>query len=454
MRIIAFLIGICFFTNVCLAAEPATNEQLLEEVRSLKTIVNAQQKKINELEKKITQQEVAAQPVKVEEAKLDDLERRLDSYIDERIEKRYPGAELMKGLELGVGLTGVVQGTHNANSDSLPFKKDVTDASYSIDLTFLKQFDNYGQAFVHLEQGNGQGVEPHLKVFSNVNRDADNDNNVRATEVWYEHYFAPNKIPLTITAGKLDPTIYIDDNAYANDENHQFLGRMFRNSPAIEFPDNSGALRLGYELGEIADFNALALNGNADWENTFDGLFFAGQVNLHPKLFSRDGNYRVLGWYNDQNHTKWLDTTQDKKKGYGFGLSFDQEITDSLGLFARYGWQNPKVYLNSASDFSLEQSYSLGAQLKGNIWRRKNDVVGIAFGQIFPSNDYKKAGVELSPVRKADPENHLELYYKLAVNKHLFLSPDLQVIWNPYGNDAVNGDSTITVGGMRAHVEF
>ena len=67
------------------------------------------------------------------------------------------------------------------------------------------------------------------------------------------------------------------------------------------------------------------------------------QVNFKPKLLSREGNYRILGWYNDQNHTEWLDSTKDKESSYGFGLSFDQELTDTVVLFDRYVCHKPKV---------------------------------------------------------------------------------------------------------------
>lgn len=431
--------------SLAFADEGVSNEQLFKEIRSLKETINSQAEKIEQLERRLSQQESQAKQVYPEGAK-DEFDRR----IDERLKEKFPAMKLMEDLQMGIGATTVVQGTHNANGDSQSRKEDVTDASYSLDLTFLKKFEDYGQAFVHLEQGNGQGVENELKVFSSVNRDADSDNNVRATEVWYEHYFSPKKIPLTVTFGKLDPTGYIDDNTYANDETAQFLGRVFRNSPVIEFPDNSGGIRLGYAPFDLVDFNFLALDGNADWEDIFDGMFYAGQLNFKPKLLGRDGNYRLLGWFNDQNHTKWLDTTKDKEKGYGFGISFDQELTKELGIFLRYGWQNPKVYLNTASAFSLEQSYSLGGQLKGNLWGRNDDVVALAFGQIFPSDDYKKADAS----RRAKLENHLECYYNYRVNGHLSLSPDLQVIWNPYGKDATNGDSTIVVGGLRGQVDF
>lgn len=389
-------------------------------------------------------------------ARIEQLEARMlkqDKKVEENKEINESLAkikEAFEGLTIQAGATFMVSGTHNANADSLSHpEEDVSDGSYSVDLALEKSFQDTGKAFLHLEAGKGAGVEDELKVFSNVNRDASNsENRLELTEAYYEHYL--KLIPLTLTFGKLDPTGYIDDNTYANDETTQFLGRVFRNSPVIEFPDNSGGIRLGYAPFDLVDFNFLALDGNADWEDIFDGMFYAGQLNFKPKLLGRDGNYRLLGWFNDQNHTKWLDTTKDKEKGYGFGMCFDQELTKELGIFLRYGWQNPKVYLNTASAFSLEQSYSLGGQLKGNLWGRNDDVVALAFGQIFPSDDYKKADAS----RRAKLENRLECYYNYRVNEHLSLSPDLQVIWNPYGKDATNGDSTIVVGGLRGQVDF
>lgn len=55
---------------------------------------------------------------------------------------------------------------------------------------------------------------------------------------------------------------------------------------------------------------------------------------------------------------------------------------------------------------------------------------------------------------KAKSEEHLEAYYSFKVNDHLTLSPDFQVIWDPYGGDATNGDKAIVVGGLRTQVDF
>ncbi len=358
--------------------------------------------------------------------------------------------EAFDGLTIRAGATFIVQGTNNANADELTRNGESSlDGSYSIDLEFEKEFENYGMAFIHLETGDGAGVEDELKVFSNVNRDADDSNNgISLTEVWYEQHF--KSIPLILTFGKIDSTAYLDTNEYANDECGQFLGHMFRNSPAIEFPDdNAAGMRLSVEPVSFLDIELIAMDTDADWEDIFDNLFFSGQFNFKPNLFERTGNYRFYAWLNGKDHIKWSDVSRIKEKNYGFGISFDQELTDNLGMFARYGCQNSAVY-SSGEDFSLEQSWGAGFQLVGNLWGRDDDIFAIAFGQIMPSDDYKKAGSNL----KARSEDHLEVYYSFKVNDHLTVSPDFQVIGDPFGGDAAKGENTIIVGGLRAQICF
>ena len=224
---------------------------------------------------------------------------------------------------------------------------------------------------------------------------------------------------------------------------------MFVNSPVLEFPDdNAAGMYFLLEPSDFMDIETVVADAYADWDRIFDHIFVSSQLNIKPNLFGRSGNYRVYGWMNDKEHTKWKEMTKTKKRNYGVGLSFDQELTDIVGVFARYGWEDPKVFANG-EDFSLEQSWSAGLQLIGSPWGRAEDVFGIAFGQIFPSDDYK----EVNAV-KAKSEEHLEAYYSLKLNDHLALSPDLQVIWDPYGRDAVNGDRAVIVGGLRAQVDF
>jgi high affinity Mn2+ porin len=400
--------------------------------------------RIAQLEKRLTQQE--GKTIEVEKI-AHGAEREKKEFID------YTPGEGMEikpaGLIIGAGATLIVQATNRANGDDLSHgNKSKSDISYSADLEFEKAFDDYGMAFLHLETGAGGGIEDSLRVFSNVNRDADDsDSQVSLTEVWYEHYF--KNLPLTLTFGKIDPTSYIDTNEYANDECTQFLGHIFRNSPALEFPDdNAAGARILLEPVDFLGIELAAMDAKGQWKDVFDNMFFAGQINFKPNILERQGNYRVYGWLNKKDHIKWADESKTKEDNYGIGLSIDQEITDILGFFARYGWQNPKVYFDE-NDFSLEHAWSAGLQLAGNPWGRDDDVFGIAFGQAIPSDDYKKANDS-----KAKTESHLEAYYNFKVNEHLSISPDMQIIWDPYGSDAINGDKTIFVGGLRMQVDF
>ena len=434
----AVVLVLCFsmavlFNRAHVSAEPA-NEEVLKRMEQMES-------RIKELEGRLA---VYENKEKVAERKLSQVEEKVSGFEGkfEEATSRGIGA-LAEGIELGAGATFVYQFTNNANGDDLSQNsEDAGDVSYSVDLELSKEFGDYGKALVLFEAGQGAGVEDELKVLSNVNFDATGgDSNLGVVEGWYEHYIGP----VTLRFGKLDPTYLIDNNDYANDEASQFLGRIFRNNPVVAFADNGAGLRVAVSPYDFIDVESIVMDGDGDWEDMFEDTFYAGQINIKPNLFDRPGNYRFYGWGSNREHTTWDDTAQTKKGTYGFGLSFDQEIADGLGIFARYGWQNPKVFLNG-EDISLEQSYSAGMQVAGSAWKRDDDVLGLAFGGVIPSDDYKKSDSAL----KAGTEHHLEAYYNYKVNDHLSISPDIQVIWGPYGGDAANGDKTIVVGGIRS----
>ncbi|MBU4311767.1 MAG: carbohydrate porin [Candidatus Omnitrophica bacterium] len=429
-KVLMFAACILLLSGQVIFAE-VSDDDILGEIRTLREQIRNQEERINELEQRLAEKE-ATPTVQLTDGTVEDLTR------------------LALGcLNIKAGATFVVQGTDNANGDGLSQKgEDVTDASYSINLMFEKEFEDYGKAFIGIETGDGAGVEDELRVFSNVNRDADDsDSSLAVAEAWYEHAF--QSIPASLMAGKIDGTILVDTNEYANDECTQFLGRIFRNSPTIEIPDNTAGLRLNLEPGDIVDIQLLMMDGDNDWEDIADDGFYAAQLNLKPGIFDRSGNYRFLGWLSDREHTKWNDSIRTKEEMYGFGISFDQELSDSVGAFLRYGWQDPDVYLNDES-FSLEHAWSAGLQFTGSGWGREGDIFGIAVGQAIPSDKYKDAGSNLN----AEDEGHFEAYYNYKVNDHLTMTPDVQIIWNPYGDDASNGNDTITVVGMKGQVDF
>ncbi len=371
------------------------------------------------------------------EQRLADQEKRLDEQSELQNIK-----QALEGISIGGGATFVVQGTIDANAT--PSKgDDITDASYSVDLELEKSFDDGSTMFIHLEGGEGAGVmdDDELDLFSGVNADATGgDAKMELAEVWYEKGF-DNDVVLTF--GKLDPTCYFDSNAVANDETSQFLSDMFKNSAVLEFPDNGPGIRLGFAPTQTVELGLGILDGNGDWEDIGDDIFLISEVGFKPNLLGREGTYRIYGWVNNTDHTQLLDATKTEEEGYGFGLSFDQELTDILAGFFRFGWQDEEVY-------DCDMSWSTGLQVAGKVWGRDSDVLGLAIGQVMPGGDYADAG---NPDHN---EGHFEAYYNIYVNDNFSISPDLQVIWNPkgVGSSDQGRDDTIVVLGARSQISF
>lgn len=429
----------------------ADEAAVMDKLKSLEQKIDALEKKLSDQEKCMKDQEscIADQQKKISEyeAKFKDMDQQLHRQVG-------PETLVTDGLRIGVGATMVVQGTDNTNATEEK-KNSKADASFSEDITISKEFEGLNsQAFIHLEAGQGAGLTNDLSLYSNVDYDANDEEHVAVSEIWYEQGLFSDKALLTF--GKLDPTAYFDNNEAANDETTQFLSDIFRNNPAIEFPDNTLAIRAAAMPVDWLELNYGVFDGDSDWDDIGDNLFNVGQVTFKTGFFGLPGNYRFFGWSNKSRHTKWLDPAKEKEGTYGFGLSFDQKANDIITLFARYGWQDPKVFnpdITTAGDlnYSLKHSWSAGLQIEGKPWKRDNDVFALAVGQAIPSKDYKNA---FDPPLECKSEGHLEAYYRFHINDHLSVSPDLQYIWNPFGKDIADDTEGVFVYGLRTQVDF
>jgi len=423
----------------------------------METALRKLQSRVEELEKKSAEQDAHIRSqsslAQSQQRKIAEYEARLSEFGKQA---SGGGMQFMEGLELGAGGTMIFQSAGNTNyRDGETKKESRAGVSYSADVTLAKEFEETGgRAFLHLEAGQGAGLDDNFTLYSGVNRDAgDSEAKAEVTEFWYEQDLFQDKA--VVTFGKLDASAYFDQNEAANDETTQFLGNIFRNSPVIEFSDNGAGVRFAYLPAEWLELGYGVFDGSGSWEDTGDSLFNMGQVHFKTSLFGLPGNYRFYVWNNNTDHSKWLDSEKAKEAAYGFGFSFDQKVNDIVTVFTRYGWQNPEVYnpeitAADGSNYSLEQAWSAGFQVEGKLWGRENDVFAFAVGQVMPSDDYKEANEGLL----AKTEGHLEAYYRIQVNDHLSVSPDIQYIWNPFGKDVVGNTDGIFIGGLRAQVDF
>jgi len=379
-------------------------------------------------------------------------------------------------LNISGGITSILQGTSGIADSG-----DVTDFTYTFDLNLEAAISEKGKVAVALEAGDGNGVNDNIPSLSISNYDAyitESGGIVTpsVSQAYYEGSFLDGQLGLRV--GKLDVHGCHDENAYANDETDQFLTAMFTKYAGSIFPELDSyyapGISLRYSPAEVADITLTAANGvGSGFEDITSNAYLGGQVNIKPNLMGREGNFRFYAIYDARNNYRDIDYSSKIEENTAFGLSFDQEISDGLGLFVRYAMQDDSVlawsdvngddsvdgWVDTDSDSIVDtpevlnpvkSAVSGGVSLNGSLWRRDQDVVGIAYGVLINNKD-NLAYFDSTVIPNPGDESHFEVYYKLGFNDHFTLTPDLQVVTNA-GGDADN--DTITVYGLRAQMNF
>lgn len=371
--------------------------------------------------------------------KLERLEKAIERQAASTL-KTEGGKRWYEKIDIAVGATGMLQGSSGAKEPLSP-EGDVTDGSMSFDLELTIPVEKYGKFYSLFEAGAGDGIDADIPTLSGFNDDADDDQNVRLTEIWYEHIWFGER--LRFRGGKVDLTTDFDASAVANSETDQFLSSGFVNNLAVEFPDdNSFGAMLWASPSDLWDIGVGVADADADWDNVFEDVFSIVELDFKPKIAGRQGIYRIYGWFNGKDHEHLEDPYKTKEDNYGFGLSFDQEITEVMALFARYGWQRDSVS-------QVEHAWSAGLQCSGKFYGREDDTFGLAYGMAIIGDDWKDVD-RTNGINSAN-EHHVELYYNLKVNEHLNISPDIQWVKNPNG-DSDNDD--VWAFGLRAQLSF
>jgi carbohydrate-selective porin OprB len=294
------------------------------------------------------------------------------------------------------------------------------------------------------EGGSGQGLDPYLDgTFLGTNDAAGQPACIYASRVYLQQGLLEDRIQVLV--GKIDLSYIYDLNEVANDYNAQFLSCSLVNNPTIPFPDAGLGAVVKVQPTEWLYVQAGAADAQASATTTGFHTAFHGEdrftdmyeVGLSPKIGERGGNYRFILWHQG-SPVERLDGSGLKRDDVGLAASFDQQITERLSVFARYGYADPQV--SEISNF-----WSLGAALKGPLPGRDQDVLALGVAQAIPGRDARQfQGL-------GDKETILELYYRVQVTDYLSITPDIQVLMNP---GAGRADSTVVVTGLRAVVEF
>jgi len=425
----------------------ADNATILKEIRSLK-------ERIEELEQKLEEQESLA---KRQVAK---TEKNIEEKISESLEERFGTLEIHGGaiLYYQSSQTDELDGAKADSPSGAGFTADL-ELTWKPALPLMEG----GQFYARIHAGDGTGADrggqpnnPVNVLLANLNTIADdntdgNDTSLNLLDAFYTHDFFDKA--LSVTGGKAKNLLFLDGNAFANNDKQQFVGKPFVNNSVLDSESEYTPLLGGeFKPSELLAFSVVGTStsrpnvegtplentAKSKYDNVFSTLFLGSQLTVSPKFGEREGNYRFYGWYAGYNHSK-LDSNRNpiagqKNKGWGLGISADQQITPMIGLFGRFGWNNDDVYV-------VQWEASGGVNLKGLIPSRDEDNLGLGFAALAPGDRYAQN----------DPEYHLELYYRIAVAENLAFSPDLQYVWNPGGDSENDG---IWAGMVRGEFNF
>jgi high affinity Mn2+ porin len=282
---------------------------------------------------------------------------------------------------------------------------------------------------------------------------------------------------LTLQVGKFSVGDIFDGNSYAKDTRKDFMNWSIWAPGAFDY----AADKLGLTYGATAEFNqkqwalrsGYFLMDAVSNSNSFDTKVlqrggYVVELETRYSLFSQPGKLRTIAWLNSAFSGSYRETlnnpafnldiaqTRTGRIKYGYVVNLEQALSDDVGLFGRWSWNDGKTEIMAFTD--IDASLSLGASIKGARWGRPDDVIGIGGAINALSRDHRDfiaaggLGVLIGDgALNYQRERILESYYAFALNRQLTLTADYQLITNP----AYNADrGPVHVFSGRFHGEF
>ncbi|HEY4736653.1 MAG TPA: carbohydrate porin [Xanthobacteraceae bacterium] len=291
---------------------------------------------------------------------------------------------------------------------------------------------------------------------------------------------------LVLTVGKFSVVDIFDTNQYANNPKSDFLNWSLVNAGTFDYAADAwgytyGAAAEWYQgrftlRGGLFDLSQTPTGGispaGANLDPTFDQFQMVGEIEERHELWGEPGKLKVTGFLSRGRAGDFQDAidlaaitggpaninaVRVYRSRSGVSVNLEQQITETLGLFARAGWADGKVEPWDFTD--IDRTVSAGISLKGKQWGRPDDTVGIG-GVINSISAVHEAffnagglGILVGDGQLPNPglEKIFETYYSYALSDSTQLSADYQFIDNP----AYNRDrGPVNVFAGRFHWQF
>ncbi|MGA3049875.1 MAG: carbohydrate porin [Terracidiphilus sp.] len=289
--------------------------------------------------------------------------------------------------------------------------------------------------------------------------------------------------------GKMTLPDFFDINEVGSDSHLQFMNWTIDNNGAWDYAADTR----GYTVGGMAEYDdnvwslrygifamPVIANGiDLDW--AFSRAHGQnGEFELRKGLVrNRKGTQRILFFANRAHMGTYREAVEDFLNGsdtanyrvtiptitlhahfgalkYGFGYNTEQEVTENLRVFGRFGWNEGQH--ESFAYTEVDQTVEAGADYAGTRWHRPVDKIGLAVVSNAIKRDHQNylklggLGFLLGDGNlNYGRENIVEAYYNYHAWRGLFYALDVQHIDSPgYNRDR----GPVWVGSIRAHIDF
>ena len=206
----------------------ADNATILKEIQAMK-------ERIEELEQKLEEQESLAK------RQAPKTEKNIEEKIGEALEERFGTLEIHGGAILYYqdSRTDELDGAKADSPSGAGFTADL-ELTWKPALPLVED----GKFYARVHAGDGTGADrggrpnnPVNVLLANLNTIADdnsggNDTGLNLLEAHYTHEFFDKT--LNVTAGKAKSLLFLDGNAFANNDRKQFVGKPFVNNSVLD----------------------------------------------------------------------------------------------------------------------------------------------------------------------------------------------------------------------------
>lgn len=288
---------------------------------------------------------------------------------------------------------------------------------------------------------------------------------------------------ITLSAGKFSLGDFFDNSNVSHDPRTDFMNWALMNNGAYDYAANTRGYTYGFVAELVKPGWTLRLgtaleptfsNGpNLDWHysrtNSENIEFEKGY-----SIGGHKGVVRLLGYYNVSKAPRYRNAINGKLSGAdtsldviygtkygnkksGLGLNGEQELSSTVNVFLRLGWNDGKTATWAFAE--IDNTVSGGIRIAGDGWKRKADNIGVALlsnGISKDHQDFLAVGgygfmIGDGQLTHYGREDIAEVFYSAKLFSNIWGTLDYQFVEHPgYNKDR----GPVHLFAARVHIEF